>query len=307
MANNSGNEEYEELARRHMDAEDFYFADIKEKRSDYMAEYQPPRRPTFSFAILQLTFLGAKTEVEITTTLEAESTLWLRRFPIPLMASAFDDKGNSIHLSGKEHGSVVGWIADDQPKLSWEISTLDRHVQEHPLPKDLRHIYEGVPYKTKDTRIAERVAWIKKQRVQVTATKTLLYIWLIVIPLIVAILEFNAPEWVAVLVLAYAFFKAWQEWRKLTGRSQPSKLEQEKAEIERRKEHYFYHCERNPEGFSRLLVENFDRESRERILQEVASLDAPKASLASSAEPPVKKRRKSLLLRIAEVFKRDSD
>jgi len=34
----------------------------------------------------------------------------------------------------------------------------------------------------------------------------------------------------------------------------------------------FYHCERNPEGFARLKVENFEREARERILKEAEVL-----------------------------------
>jgi hypothetical protein len=36
--------------------------------------------------------------------------------------------------------------------------------------------------------------------------------------------------------------------------------------------HYFYHCERNPDGFARLKVENFEREAKERILKEVEAL-----------------------------------
>ena len=36
--------------------------------------------------------------------------------------------------------------------------------------------------------------------------------------------------------------------------------------------HYFYHCERNPEGFMRLKVENFEREAKERTLKEVEAL-----------------------------------
>ncbi len=36
--------------------------------------------------------------------------------------------------------------------------------------------------------------------------------------------------------------------------------------------HYFYHCERNPEGFARLKVENFEREAKEQTLKEAEAL-----------------------------------
>jgi len=37
-------------------------------------------------------------------------------------------------------------------------------------------------------------------------------------------------------------------------------------------EHYHYHCERNPEGFLRLKLENFEREEREQIQNEAKAL-----------------------------------
>ena len=40
------------------------------------------------------------------------------------------------------------------------------------------------------------------------------------------------------------------------------------AEKRQKMEHYFYHCERNPEGFMRLKVENFERETMEENIAE---------------------------------------
>jgi hypothetical protein len=37
-------------------------------------------------------------------------------------------------------------------------------------------------------------------------------------------------------------------------------------------EHYYEHCERNPEGFERLRLENLDSEARERTRLEVNEL-----------------------------------
>jgi hypothetical protein len=36
--------------------------------------------------------------------------------------------------------------------------------------------------------------------------------------------------------------------------------------------HHHYHCERNPEGFERLKLENFERWAREEVHAEAKSL-----------------------------------
>jgi hypothetical protein len=38
-------------------------------------------------------------------------------------------------------------------------------------------------------------------------------------------------------------------------------------------EHHHYHCKQNPDGFRRLMAENFERLERERILAEVKLLE----------------------------------
>lgn len=63
-----------------------------------------------------------------------------------------------------------------------------------------------------------------------------------------------------------------KEGLKILGISKPSKREEEKAEIERKRAHYFYHCERNPEGFLKLKVENFSKDDIARTLQESEKL-----------------------------------
>jgi hypothetical protein len=47
-----------------------------------------------------------------------------------------------------------------------------------------------------------------------------------------------------------------------------SKRDDEKAEKEQKMAHYFYHCEQNPEGFSRLKIENFKVEAIENTRKE---------------------------------------
>jgi len=73
---------------------------------------------------------------------------------------------------------------------------------------------------------------------------------------------------VAILVLAYGLLKAVIQWLKMTGRWKKSVKEIAKDADDLRMRHHHYHCERNPDGFLRLKVENFDRESREQVKKE---------------------------------------
>ena len=72
--------------------------------------------------------------------------------------------------------------------------------------------------------------------------------------------------------MIYALWKAFVQLMKLLGKWPESASEKLEADKKQRMEHYFWHCERNPEGFQRLKTENFAREERERTSREAAEL-----------------------------------
>jgi hypothetical protein len=102
----------------------------------------------------------------------------------------------------------------------------------------------------------------------------MLFVWLVVIPAAIAVIEYNAPKWLAYLGLAYSLTKAYIELLKLRGEWPKTADDHAKEEEQRRMEHHHYHCERNPEAFERLKMENFERESRAEIQREAAQLKA---------------------------------
>jgi hypothetical protein len=88
----------------------------------------------------------------------------------------------------------------------------------------------------------------------------------------IAVFEYLGPEWVGLVALLYVLWKALHAGMKLYGFSRPSAKEEREAERTRKMEHYFYHCELNPEGFGRLKTENFERDARKRTQAEAAQL-----------------------------------
>jgi hypothetical protein len=100
----------------------------------------------------------------------------------------------------------------------------------------------------------------------------LLFVWLVAIPAAIAVIEFNAPDWLALVGLAYSWTRAYIECLKLRGEWPKTADDHIKEEKQRRMEHHHYHCERNPEASEKLKRENFERESRAEIQREAAQL-----------------------------------
>jgi hypothetical protein len=73
---------------------------------------------------------------------------------------------------------------------------------------------------------------------------------------------------ISVISILFGLYKA----AKAFGWIQPSEREKQKAEKQRKMEHYFHHCEENPEGFNRLKMENFEREAVQRTQAEASAL-----------------------------------
>jgi hypothetical protein len=155
---------------------------------------------------------------------------------------------------------------------AWKVEELPPFLNDTINLPDWRTIYKDVPFRTDaEVKANANREWLKIRK-QNLILKVILALWLAAYPAAWAIVQYLGPEWLAVAVLLYSLWQAFRTARKLFWRVEPSKSEKEKAEKELKMGHYFYHCERNPEGFARLKVENFEREAKERILKEAEAL-----------------------------------
>jgi hypothetical protein len=253
--------------------DDIQFTSIKEDRDWYFVEYFPPR-PGCRFSVLQLSVLEPRDLREIATAIEQEATIWLNRYPIPLMATAFTLDESILPLSGaRPIDHLLAWLDASTSKkiFRWEL-VKDDELPPVALDRNfLKKVFSDIPFKTgKEIRAAAakhftalRVGW------------WLVFLWAVVVPLIVAVLEWWS-NLLGLAVLIYAFVKAAIQALRLTGHLPRSKREQDKEAKESKMRHYAYHCERNPEAFERLKLENFEREAIERTRVEAAALKSNK-------------------------------
>jgi hypothetical protein len=186
---------------------------------------------------------------------------WLARYHVPLMVSAFDAAENVVRPNGKDNDAfLVGWHVRDTGEItsSWKLG---------------RSIYTDIPFRTQTQVTANAEKEGRKSQKQNRILKAIFILWLAAIPAAWAIIQYVGPEWLALVVLLYSLWRAWLTWVKLLGHVKTFRSEEEKADKQRKMDHYFYHCERNPDGFSRLMVENLERNIKERTRKEAEVLD----------------------------------
>ena len=255
--------------------ERLHFESIKEHRGSYFVEYQPPIDDA-RFAILSLVFLAPISPAEAAKRQDKEAGHWLRRYPVPLMIWAMDAQEDTIVPPNCDSGCLVAWVARDSGKIvrSRNLQDLDVFLKGAPPESNWSTIYADVPVRT-DTEIkAAARSSLQEQRRHIRSLKIVLILWLAVIPAGYAVFEYVGPKWLGLLGLAFVLSKAWKTGSQIWGRGKPSRREQEKAEKQRKMEHYFYHCERNPDGFLRLKSENFENDSRKQVRKEAEQIAA---------------------------------
>lgn len=261
-----------------MAPDDIRFGSVKEDRGWYFVEYSPPIA-NYRFSTLQLSIVEPHDEEVVAIAMEAEASRWLGRYPVPIRATAFSVEGDVLSLTVvRPINHLMAWVepAEASPVLRWEL------VQNDVLPdvaldrENLKKIFSNVPSKRGSEIQAEAAKQVAVRRVG----WWLVFVWAVVVPLVVAVVEWWS-DLLGLLVLGYAFVKATTGALRLTGHLPKSKRKLEKEVEEQKMRHHHYHCQRNPEAFERLKVENFRREEIARTKAEALSLKTKEPGVKS--------------------------
>lgn len=254
------------------ETERLFFDTVKESREKYYVKYSPPNNET-PFAILRLIFSQQADEEEAESSIREESNYWLDRYPVPIMASAWDVQGDRIKVPESD-GYLYSWnsLSPEERILTWVPEEFDEFLKSFVPQTDLKTIFKDIPYKT-HTEVRRNAREKAKERGRANrALKWVFIFWVSLIPAGFAIFEFFGPEWIGFIALIYALWEASQAYLKLTGRALLSEQEKTEAEKKQKMEHYYYHCERNPLGFLKLKSENFAEETKQQTQEEHARL-----------------------------------
>ena len=241
---------------------------VKESRSWYFVEYRPPTHGART-AMLALVITENASQKKIVTTMERELKEWLVRYPVPIMVFSFDNKDNRYNFSKlKGCDCLIGfWGEDKQIRMYWKLLK-DEEIPDIALNQEyVDNLYSGLKYKTYAAIEVEH----RKKMGQIKIGWVIFFIWLVIIPAIYAIFEYSS-NLLALIALIYSLYKAVRKGFELTGKWPKSKRTKEREREEELKNHYYYHCKMNPEGFRKLMLENMDKISENEIAEEAKLL-----------------------------------
>ena len=252
------------------------FESVEEDRGWYLVEYLPPQVDNW-FATLNVQVIESGTDEAVAEAMEREGDLWLDRYPVPILVTAFDDADGLRELNGarpSDHLMVYIDAATGEHHRSWGTPSANDVPHDELDDETLLRIYEHIPVTrvTEAEREAEFRAFARSVRAGRRLVLTWLLVWLAAIPVAVGIFEWAGPRWLGVVALAYCILKALVQVLKLFGVLKPSCREREAQEKQERMEHYYEHCEQNPEGFQRLMIENLELDARRQTAEKARTL-----------------------------------
>ena len=246
---------------------DLVFQPIKKHRGTYFAQYVPARGGDY-FASLALVFLGHVESSQIAKLMEQECSVWIQRYRVPLMVIAFDEANSLIHLKeDRECDHLIGIMENGKTVHYWKMLKNEEFPSGPLQEEQLLSIYAGIPFSTAEERHKQAIAHARSIRLGLF----IIAVWGIAVPVFVALVGFASPL-LGFIIIAYSISKAILCALKMLGYTSKSKSEKKRDEKELRMRHHHYHCERNPEGFMRLKVENLEREAKESTRRESVAI-----------------------------------
>lgn len=247
--------------------------ELKESRGDYYVVYHPADSRS-QFANLHLVFPSDNIVVQdVIHRMEVECTSWLKKYCVPVMVTSFDAKDNVINLKSiKKESYLLGFVDSKTRNIvrRWESVTQDEFLSDHVDYHYLERVYSGVPFRYLDEHVdkARSEARVRGRVLKLFKLGMLLFV---VFPVLIEIISLGVA-WLGHLLAAISILTGLYKISKAVGWVKPSLHEQEEAEKQRKMEHYYHHCELNPNGFRELVSKNFERETIEETRKEAELL-----------------------------------
>lgn len=168
--------------------EKIYFDHITEKTECYFLEYSPPVS-SIPFASLTVTYVSEVAAEEVATDLEKLAGKWITRYPVPVMASAFDRHGDLINLENvRPISHITATLDEGEPRYRWELLEDEEFPEELKSQGYLLEIYSDLNFRTQ----SEVSAKARENLKPIRTAKRLLIVWSVVVPIAIALIEFLA-------------------------------------------------------------------------------------------------------------------
>lgn len=76
---------------------EYRYNEVKKKHDKYFVTYHPINRKKDEFAILSITFTQIADDKKVANIMEEELDKWISEYPLPIMVTSYDNKGDNIY------------------------------------------------------------------------------------------------------------------------------------------------------------------------------------------------------------------
>jgi hypothetical protein len=240
------------------------YNDIEKDRGKYFVTYCPINLKERTFAILELVFTETINAVEVAKLMEKEFDIWISKYPLPIMVVSYDEKEDKISLKNiKKRNELFGYIDKETGniKKTWNKKTGDSLSKEKITDDYINNVYKDLSYKKREEKEKIRDEWLKEKRSVKKFFNYISFFWL-ALTILILFLGFQ-NYYVGIIAFIYSLYKTIRTFLKHKG----FKTSREKKEQKKLNEmkHYYYHCKLNPNGFKRIVAENFEKENKKQI------------------------------------------
>lgn len=230
----------------------YVWEDIQVKNEDYTVNYKPIKMTSQNIAELNIKFSSELKEKEISQIMKTELNKYIKKYPVPTGVLALDKNEEDIEVD-----SLIGYL--DENKLIIECGDYNELSSSKNINKisdeDLFKIYQGkINYKER-SKIKEEDN--KKMKEKIKINKFLKLIDLLFLVVVIAFEIFTQLQYVSTAILIIQVIR-----KILRYLGYESKRTKERKEIERKKNHYYYHCELNPKAFNDLKLNNIINDNK---------------------------------------------
>lgn len=242
---------------------------IREDRGHYFVEYQAAdcRLP---FASVSLVFPEQHERSQVAQAMERELISWLSRYPVPVMVSAFDATEDLIRLGvTSQESHLMGFVNPETGQIvqRWGLFKDEEMPSGQSETGYLSRVYKDIPARPQSDM---RKKALREMRLQARALRVFLML-VVGVPVLLELVALGVV-WLGHLLAAVSIAAGIWKFAKTMGWRKPTDSEKKESEKRSRMEHYYYHCERNPDAFARLRAETFRRDAIEGTRRQAEEL-----------------------------------
>jgi len=240
-------------------------------KDGYFLKYDPPA-PYSKFSTLSITFTKTIKEAQAKRIAHREAFDWIDRYPVPTAVYCTDLNDDNFRIFEGDFACYFWKDTNGATKKSHKIDdskdVFENFQVNHELFSDISFKTRAQVEEDSDRKLNERISSSKRIRFSLAIID-------FVFPVVILIFStFMSPMWYTIAIFLISLVAPVRRLRQIY--QKPSREKDKDHERQQKIKEYTYHCDRNPDGFLKLKLENWQEDARISVQKENAEINSRK-------------------------------